>query len=81
MQNLENGIARINKVLISDKYINPESIVNVMKSDLLSIASSYLEFDKNNAMVALEINSEGNYDFMLRINAKRLKNLGILPQN
>ena len=40
-----------------------------------------LEFDKNNAMVALEINSDGNYDFMLRINAKRLKNIGILPQN
>ena len=81
MQNLADGISRINKVLMADKFINPESIVNIMKSDLLNVASSYLEFDKNNAMVALEINQDGNYDFMLRINAKRLKNIGILPQN
>lgn len=81
MNNIEAGISRINKVLISDKYINPESVVNVMKSDLISVASSYLEFDKNNAMAALEVNKDGDYDFVLRINAKRLKCLGILPQN
>ena len=78
---ISDGISRINKVLISDKYVNPESLVNVMKSDLISVISSYLEFDKSNVMVALEVNRDGEYDFMLRVNAKRLKNLGILPQN
>ena len=75
-----NAIERLNKVLISDKYINPESIVNVMRSDMVNIAINYLDFEKDNALTKLEINKDGSYNFILKINAKRIKGLGILPK-
>ena len=75
-----SAVERLNKVLISDKYINPESIINVMRSDMINIAINYLDFDKDNAVTNLKINSDGSYDFILKINAKRIKGLGILPK-
>lgn len=77
---MNNAIERINKVLISDKYFNTDSFLSVIRSDLIAVALNYLEFDKNTVETALEVNCDGEFDFILRITANRLKCMGILPK-
>ena len=77
---MNKAIERINKVLISDKYINPDNILTVIKSDIINIAYNYLDFDKENIITKLEINNNGEYELMFKITAKRLKCVGILPK-
>lgn len=76
----EVGLERLNKVLINDKYVEPNSIIKVLKSDILHIISSYMDYLPETCEVNIEVNELGEYDFNFFVSARRIKMFGMLPK-
>lgn len=76
---LESNYERLKNVLISDKHFNPEKIKEVVKSDMVSVLSSYADVNTDSLVFDIIVDDEGTYFIKLECFAKRLKIFGHLP--
>ena len=69
------GQNRLKKVLMEDREQSPEKLCNVLQSDFLNVASSYMEQPE----VKIETyEDEEDIVFAVKISTKRIKSVGVL---
>lgn len=71
--------SRLRKVLISDKYFNPERIKQVIKSDIFYVLRNYSNINSDDLFVDIEIMADGRYNFKIDGVCDQLKIFGALP--
>ncbi len=64
---------RLNKALQLEKHFNPEKIRSVIKSDILSILSSYGEIDKNSCDFDIVILDDASYEVVFKVKLNSIK--------
>lgn len=74
----EIGNKRLVNVLIKDKNQNPSKIVNILKSEITEILSSYTELD-DEIIVAMKT-ERGRISFEIKAIANRIKNFGQIAE-
>lgn len=71
------GENRLSKILATDKNLNPERYISLLKSDVKSLFSNYMQLEGE---VDVEIYEEdGEFKIEVFASASRMKNLGMLP--
>ena len=65
------GENRLKQVLVLDKQIN-NSILSVIKSDILYTLKNYMEISANDLDVAINIDDYGFYDITIKAKVRRL---------
>ncbi|MGN0748231.1 MAG: cell division topological specificity factor MinE [Christensenellales bacterium] len=70
----EIGTDRLINVLVKDKNQSPSRIINILKSEISNILSSYLELD-DEIVVSLEA-KKGRLFFQINATANRIKEFG-----
>lgn len=80
-ERVEDGAEeRLRKVLISDKQFSPDRIEKVLRSDMYMLFSNYCVMSPENLQVAIEVQKDGTYKFMVEVKSNRLKIFGSLPE-
>ncbi len=76
MQTLKN----LRNMLVSDKHFLPKSVNEILKSEVFKCLLNYLEIKPENAKSTFDVDEDGDFNFCFKVKAKRLKIMGILPQ-
>ncbi|MDD4211573.1 MAG: cell division topological specificity factor MinE [Clostridia bacterium] len=74
------GVDRLKKVLISDKYFNPERIKEVIKSDILYVLKNYTDVEAEDLNCDINIEDNGGYKINIDAICSRLKVLGSINE-
>lgn len=70
----EIGSTRLFNVLVNDKNQNPARILNILKSEITNVLSSYAELDDD---IQIEMKTErGRIAFEIKAVANRIKDFG-----
>ena len=75
---IDEGIERINKILLDNKFVDKNRIETVVKSDFVDILNNYFEFDASKINFNLNI-KDGSYYLNFNLKVDRIKNVGIVP--
>lgn len=67
------GSERLKGVLIQDKKENPNKIMSVLKSEILSVLHAYMEVSSEDLDFDIVVNSEGKFIINFSAKASRLK--------
>lgn len=75
----EVELTRLKSLLLKDKVSTPNHIAEVIKSDIYSVLSNYMELFADDLSVSIDCDEQG---FVVDINAKtaRFKQIGALPK-
>lgn len=67
------GSERLKGVLIQDKKENPNKIIGVLRSEIISVLNSYMEVAESDFDFDIVVNSEGKFVVNFSAKANRLK--------
>ncbi len=70
----------LQSVLVSDKHFVPKNVEEILKSEVFKTLLNYLEIKPENAKANFDVAEDGDFLFFFKVKAKRLKIMGILPQ-
>jgi septum formation topological specificity factor MinE len=70
---------RLKNVLVLDKQIN-QSVLNVLKSDVLYVLKSYMEISADDLDLSINVDEFGFYDVKVNAKVRRLKSLSSLNE-
>lgn len=73
------GIDKLQKVLINDKHFQPARFNDIVRSDIFKCLSNYMEISPENILTDISIDENGQYVLRCKVICKRLKIMGILP--
>lgn len=74
----EIGNDRLINVLVRDKNQSPSRILNILKSEITELLSSYAELDDE---IVIEMNTErGRISFEIKAIANRIKDFGQIAE-
>ena len=69
---------RLMQVLISEKRFDSQKINNVLASDIFKVLQNYMDIERDDVHVKLDLDNEGFYVLKCKVNAKRIKIFGIM---
>ena len=69
---------RLNSVVKKDKHINPQYLINVIKSDFYYLISNYFEVDFEDVEVEIACNKD-KYEISIDCVGSRMKILQTIP--
>lgn len=72
------GNERLVNVLVKDKSQNPAKVVNLLKSEITEILSSYTELDDE--IIIIMKTERGRISFEIKAVANRIKNFGQIAE-
>lgn len=64
---------RLGAVLAKDKMKNPTRFSEILKKETENFLSNFFEYDKDSLCVFVSTNETGDYDFVIKGRAKRLR--------
>ena len=67
------GSERLKGVLIQDKKENPNKIIGVLRSEIISVLNSYMEVAESDFDFDIVVNAEGKFVVNFSAKANRLK--------
>lgn len=72
-------LKNLKQILVSDKHFVPSEIKNIMTSEVFKCLQNYLEIEPENIKSDFDIDENGDFRFDVTVTTKRIKILGILP--
>ena len=76
----EVAISRLKNSLISDKHFKPEKLEKILKSEIFEVLKNYAEIKPSEINFCITVDEGGEYIINLNATTRRLKVLGVLPE-
>ncbi|NLK17327.1 MAG: hypothetical protein GX304_02225 [Clostridiales bacterium] len=76
---VEIELSRLKKMLMQDKSSAPSQLAEVIKSDVYSALSSYMDLFSDDLKVLIDCDDAG-YHVIISARTHRFKQIGILPK-
>lgn len=75
----EIELSRLKNLLVHDKVSTPNQLTDVIKSDIYSVLSNYMELYSDDLKVLVDADEKG-YHLMISAHTNRFKQVGMLPK-
>ncbi len=63
---------------LCERHVNLTKLNLVIKQDIFSVVSSYLDITPADLFIRLELNIDGDYELKCKVKSKRLKIVGFI---
>ena len=77
MKIAQKSLERLKDILKRDKEKLSQPLLNMIKSDLYNVVSSYLDVNQNNINIKYFINEDGFYEIDVKIKTNRVKKVQV----